>query len=74
MVDFGSTYTKLTAVDLDVCDIVATSKAITTIETDIAEGYHNALKGIYEKLGTDIKFNEAPVIYCRAQETIFNIL
>ena len=62
MVDFGSTYTKLTAVDLDVCDIVATSKAITTIETDIAEGYHNALKGIYEKLGTDIKFNE--VVAC----------
>ena len=42
LVDFGSTFTKLTAVDLDKEDIIATSKAITTVETNIINGYDKA--------------------------------
>ena len=49
LVDFGSTFTKLTAVDLDLQDIIATSKAITTVETDIFEGYQKALTDLYQK-------------------------
>ena len=30
-IDFGSTYTKLTAIDLDKEEIIATSRAMTTI-------------------------------------------
>ena len=40
--DFGSTYTKVTAIDTDVPEIVGTGSAFTTIETDVMEGLHNA--------------------------------
>jgi len=51
LVDFGSTYTKLTAVNLESEDIIGTSKAITTVETNIIEGYENALKKLYHQIG-----------------------
>ena len=38
LIDFGSTYTKLTAVDVDAEEILGTSQAFTTIETDINDG------------------------------------
>lgn len=56
-VDFGSTFTKLTAIDLEKEDIIATSKAITTVDTDIAKGYENALELLYEKIGQRLKFD-----------------
>ena len=34
-IDFGSTYTKLTAIDMDNEVILATAKDITTVENDI---------------------------------------
>lgn len=43
LIDFGSTYTKVTAVDLENKAIIGTSKAFTTIESDICEGLNNAL-------------------------------
>lgn len=57
LIDFGSTYTKLTAVDLENETIIATAKDITTIEVDIMIGFNNA----YEKLeaqfeGKDVNF------------------
>jgi len=58
LVDFGSTFTKLTLVDLETEDIVATSKALTTVETNIIEGYENALKKLKEKLASPIKFDK----------------
>jgi len=58
LVDFGSTFTKLTAVDLDKVDIIATSKAVTTVETNIIEGYELALDRLYKKLGAVIKFEK----------------
>ena len=56
-VDFGSTFTKLTAIDIDNCEILATSLSPTTVTTDIIEGYNNALENLYEKLGKNIKFD-----------------
>lgn len=46
LIDFGSTYTKLTLVDIEKEEIVATEKSYTTVETDVTIGYNKA----YEKL------------------------
>jgi len=43
LIDFGSTFTKITAVDLDNELIVGTAKAFTTIDTDVSEGLNSAL-------------------------------
>lgn len=51
LIDFGSTYTKLTAVDIDNEEILATAKDITTIENDIMIGFNKA----YEKLMKDLE-------------------
>ena len=45
-IDFGSTYTKLTAIDMENEVILATAKDITTVEEDIMIGFNKA----YEKL------------------------
>ncbi len=44
LVDFGSTYTKLTAVDLEKEDIIGTSKAMTTVKTNVLDGFNLALE------------------------------
>lgn len=51
--DFGSTYTKLTAVDLDAEEVLACSAAYTTVETDVQEGYFKALGILQDKLAKD---------------------
>ena len=43
LIDFGSTYTKVTAVDLDGPQLLGTADAFTTIQTDVGEGLQNAL-------------------------------
>ena len=43
-IDFGSTYTKLTAIDLDKGEIVATSRAMTTVKTDVLVGFNEAFE------------------------------
>ncbi len=48
LVDFGSTYTKLTAVDLAGEYIIGTSKAPTTVETNVLEGYDKAFKRLLQ--------------------------
>lgn len=45
-VDFGSTYTKLTLIDVANAKIVATASAFTTITTDVLEGFNNAWQKI----------------------------
>lgn len=50
LIDFGSTFTKLTAVDLNKEMVVATAKAPTTVDTHIMEGLNAALNIIYHKL------------------------
>ncbi|TVP96149.1 MAG: MutL protein [Acholeplasmatales bacterium] len=44
LVDFGSTYTKLTAVDIEAERLIGTSKAMTTVKTDVLEGFDRALE------------------------------
>ncbi|AFQ46083.1 methylaspartate mutase accessory protein GlmL [Desulfosporosinus meridiei] len=51
LIDFGSTYTKVTVVDLDAEIIVGTARAGTTIETNIMEGMKAALAQIPEPRG-----------------------
>jgi len=43
LIDFGSTFTKLTAVDLDREEIIGKASAGTTVETDITLGLEEAL-------------------------------
>ena len=57
LIDFGSTYTKVTAVDLDTEQIIGTSQSFTTIETDINDGLNNAVRLLREQIG-DIEFSE----------------
>ena len=51
LIDFGSTYTKLTAVDVDAEAILGTASAYTTVQTDIGEGLEKARKLLEEKTG-----------------------
>ncbi len=48
-VDFGSTFTKLTLVDIKKEEIVDTEKSTTTVETDVITGYENALEKLIHK-------------------------
>lgn len=43
MVDFGSTFTKLVAVDVDNAVLLGTAQSRTTVETDILDGFSAAL-------------------------------
>lgn len=53
MIDFGSTFTKLTAVDSEKEDVIATASHFTTVDTDISVGYKNAFKILAEKMGEE---------------------
>ena len=44
LIDFGSTYTKLTAVDLDAGALLGTAAAYTTVQTDINDGLRQGLQ------------------------------
>ena len=58
LIDFGSTYTKVTLVDIESEEILGTSKSYTTVETDVMNGYNDAL----EKLYTDIDENDVTIV------------
>ena len=51
LIDFGSTYTKLTAVDLDSETLLGTAQSFTTIQTDVNDGLNNALEELEKKTG-----------------------
>ncbi len=51
LIDFGSTYTKLTAVDVEAESILGTAAAYTTVETDVGDGLNQALAQLEEKTG-----------------------
>ena len=57
LIDFGSTYTKITAVDVEKERILGTAQSFTTIETDINDGLNNALAILKEQIG-EIEFSE----------------
>ena len=51
LIDFGSTYTKLTAVDVEGEQILGTAQSYTTVQTDINDGLSNGLRLLEEKVG-----------------------
>ena len=51
LIDFGSTYTKLTAVDVESEVILGTASAYTTVQTDINDGLTEGLQKLEEKTG-----------------------
>ena len=51
LIDFGSTYTKVTAVDVEGECLLGTAQAYTTVQTDINDGLHNAMALLEEKTG-----------------------
>jgi len=50
-VDFGSTFTKVTAIDPEAAEIIGTAKAFTTIETDIRDGLSIAMTELHGQTG-----------------------
>ena len=63
LIDFGSTYTKVTAVDVEGEQILGTAQSFTTIETDINDGLNNALSILQEKTGKlDFAENDAVIV------------
>lgn len=51
LIDFGSTYTKLTAVDVEQEVLLGTAASFTTIDTDINDGFEAAKRKLEEKIG-----------------------
>ena len=51
LIDFGSTYTKLTAVDLDAGALLGTAAAYTTVQTDVGDGLREGLARLEERTG-----------------------
>lgn len=56
-IDFGSTFTKVTAIDIDKEEVIGSSVACTTVNSDISEGLNNALEKLFAKTG-ELKINE----------------
>lgn len=52
LIDFGSTFTKLRAVDLGACRIVATAQAPSTVTSDVNVGLDAALARMSAQLGS----------------------
>lgn len=60
LIDFGSTFTKVVAVDLDKEEVMATARVPSTVESDITAGLGEALKKIEENTGIgDLEEREA---------------
>ena len=51
LIDFGSTYTKVTAVDVENEKVLGTAQSFTTIETDVGDGLSKALALLEGKTG-----------------------
>ncbi len=62
LIDFGSTFTKLCAINSEAEDLLGTASSFTTVDSDISVGYHKALNSLYEQTGKTIKFDQ--VIAC----------
>lgn len=51
LIDIGSTYTKVTAVDADAGTLLGTARAFTTVESDVSVGLQNALDILHRQTG-----------------------
>ncbi len=49
LIDFGSTFTKVTAVDLDQAQVIGRSQSPSTVATDVREGLLRALNLLHEQ-------------------------
>ncbi|MCL2558132.1 MAG: methylaspartate mutase accessory protein GlmL [Treponema sp.] len=56
LIDFGSTYTKTTAVDLGAARLLACASAHTTVETDVGEGLRAAMDDLERAAGRPIDY------------------
>jgi uncharacterized protein (TIGR01319 family) len=56
LIDFGSTYTKLRAVDLDAARVLATGQGPSTVASDVMIGLRFALADLERRLGERIRF------------------
>ena len=57
LIDFGSTYTKVTAADVDEGRLLGTANAYTTVQSDINNGLSDALSKL-EKVTGKLDFCE----------------
>lgn len=57
LIDFGSTYTKVTAVDADGETLLGTASAYTTVQTDVGEGLAEAVRRLEKQTGP-LEFTE----------------
>ena len=51
LIDFGSTFTKVTAVDLKNEIILGCASSFTTVNSDINEGLNNTIEKLEQKIG-----------------------
>ncbi len=51
LIDFGSTFTKLRAVDLETAEIVGSGQGPSTVATDVTEGLEAALADLEKRIG-----------------------
>lgn len=58
LLDFGSTYTKLTCVDIESEEIIAKEEVITTVKTGLMDGFYSGLEKIKKQLPKNIKFEK----------------
>ena len=58
LVDFGSTYTKMTAVDLDGPAVLGTATAPTTVDDGLINGYYQAFRQLTTQTGP-LKFEKS---------------
>jgi uncharacterized protein (TIGR01319 family) len=58
LIDFGSTYTKVVAVDVDTATVVGRAQSASTVQTDVREGLLDALTQLHERHGL---FKSRPV-------------
>lgn len=61
LIDFGSTFTKLRAVDLDTSEIIGSGQGPSTVATDVSEGLNAALADLEARIGglPDFKYRLA---------------
>ena len=51
LIDFGSTFTKLRAVDLDAAEIIGSGQGPSTVSTDVTEGLKAAMGDMESQIG-----------------------
>lgn len=71
LVDFGSTFTKLTAVDSQKRSVLATAKSYTTVETNVLIGYKKAYDDLQYKLN-NLVFDE--ILACSSAKGGFKMV